>query len=426
MVSGLLSIYAFDEYWDVSSFARYGLLALKNRGDNAVICYSLKTSIECIEASIDELVGKGLEHSSNIVIAGVYNDRASYYIDEAGRVAILLDRESNTNLVRDLVEYIDSNTGINDIMRTLSNSVINPPVLMKKHTGIMLLSNSIVVAWRGPESLSPLALGGYGFDMAIVASETAPIEVVGGNPRAGILPGQLVLLNKYVVKVFGARTTGRVCLLELLYTARPDSVIDGIPIYMFRKKLGEKLAEKLIKEGIGTSIDVVIGVPETALPYALGISQRLGKPLELLFVSTGVKARSMLKNSLMERAIAIHLKMNPVKGVVEGKRVLLVDDSVVSGSTLKTVIQGLRQRLGVEEVHVVIASPPIRLQCPYSLFYFTMNDLISANMESGDMVKYLDADSITWIPIDVFEEVMKSFGVNPCFSCFIDSRGDHA
>lgn len=426
MVSGLLSIYAFDEYWDVSSFMRYGLLALKNRGDSTVICYALKTSVECTEASIDEIMGKGLEYSFSIAIAGVYSDRASYYIDEAGGVAILLDRESNTDLVRDLVEYIGSNTGINDIMRTLSNLATDPPTLMKKHTGVMLLGNDTMIAWRGPGSLSPLALGGYGFDMAIIATETAPIEVVGGNPRASILPGQLVLLNKYVVKVFGARSSGRICLLELLYTARPDSVIDGIPIYLFRKKIGEKLAEKLIKKGIGDNIDVVVGVPETALPYALGISQRLGKPLELLFVSTGVKVRSMLKNSLMERAIAVHLKMNPVKGVVEGKRVLLVDDSVVSGSTLKTVIQGLRQRLGVEEVHVVIASPPLRLQCPHSLFDFTVNDLISANMESEDMVKYLDADSITWIPIDVFEETMKSLGVNPCFSCFIDSRGDHA
>ncbi|MEL9908536.1 MAG: phosphoribosyltransferase family protein [Desulfurococcus sp.] len=426
MVSGLLSIYAFDEYWNVSSFMRYGLLALKNRGDITVICYPLKSSVECTEASIDEIVGKGLEHSFNMVIAGVYNDRASYYIDEASGIAVLLDREPNTNPVRDLVEYIGSNTGINDIVRILSNSAIDPPELMKDHTGVMLLGNDVVVAWRGPRSPSPLALGGYGFDMAIAATETAPIEVMGGNPRTSIPPGQLVLLNKYIVKVFGARTTGRVCLLELLYIARPDSVIDGIPIYLFRKKLGEKLAEELIKKGIGDSIDVVVGVPETALPYALGISQRLGKPLELLFVSTGVKARSMLKNSLMERAIAIHLKMNPVKGVVEGKRVLLVDDSVVSGSTLKTVIQGLRQRLGVEEVHVVIASPPLRLQCPYSLFDFTMNDLISANMESEDMVKYLDADSITWIPIDVFEETMESLGVNPCFSCFISSRGDHA
>ena len=201
--------------------------------------------------------------------------------------------------------------------------------------------------------------------------------------------------------------------MELIYLARPDSIIDGVEVYSFRRELGRVLAKNFEHK-----VDCVVGVPETALPYALGFSEEVGARLELGFVATGARRRSALQLNPLEKIVAIQLKMSPVKSVFRGKRVAVIDDSLVTGSTVKTVVQILRNRVGAKEVHVLIASPPIVGECPYGVLALKREELLAANLDRETTLKYIEADSLTWIPLKAFTEVAKKFGLNMCARCF--------
>jgi len=196
--------------------------------------------------------------------------------------------------------------------------------------------------------------------------------------------------------------------------ARHDSVLDGIDVYSIRKSLGEELGRRFEYD-----VDVVVGVPETAIPYALGFAKVLGKDLEYGFISTGVKVRTAIKGDPLERLIGIQLKLNPVRYVFSGRRVAIVDDSLVRGLTVKSVIQILRNKLGVKEVHVVIGSPKLITNCPYGKEIPPKDELLTANLSDELAVKYVEADSITWLSVDEVSKVFSSSGMNLCTGCFL-------
>jgi amidophosphoribosyltransferase len=198
-----------------------------------------------------------------------------------------------------------------------------------------------------------------------------------------------------------------------LYLARHDAIVDGVSAYEFRKHLGRELAKYLESD-----VDVVVGVPETALPYAIGFAEVINKPFEMAFMATGGRRRSMLFSDPFEKIVSIHLKMNPIRGVLEGKRVALVDDSMVTGSTIKTVSQILRFRVGVPEVHLFIASPPLIMPCPFSVLRLDMKGLLAANLSQSLARDYLEVDSLHWLSKEDVDRVASRFGLKLCGKCF--------
>uniref|UniRef100_A0A7C2ZN51 Amidophosphoribosyltransferase n=1 Tax=Ignisphaera aggregans TaxID=334771 RepID=A0A7C2ZN51_9CREN len=378
-MSGLLAIYAFDEMWSLNSYVRYGLMALQHRGtERYVVCTAANNTECCVGDRIEDVAVRASDHKA---IAAAYSTADGGVHQEtinSTGIALLAEREHKalSELTRELAKALSKNP-YNDVPATLRaySDIDDLPSF------VALSNRGEVLAWRSPSGLTPMVLGGYGFDMTIVSSESTAIDILDADVRKFVSPGELVYQNRFLLKSFNAysNTKPRLCLFELLYLARHDAIVEGVSVYEFRKSLGRELATTFDKD-----VDAVMGVPETAIPYALGLSNAIGKPFELAFVATGSRSRSMLRADPREKLIAIHLKMNPVRSSLEGKRIALVDDSMVTGATAKTVSQILRYRIGVEEIHLLIASPPLVTSCPYNVMKLNIESLLAANLSKDD------------------------------------------
>jgi len=416
-VTGLLAIYAFDDIWRVGKYVYYGLLALQHRGQGAFQVYAL--SNEGIAGGLFKEIRQEVFAELNgwSMIAAAFPDyvdvrKCSYLLKGTDlELAVLLDSSPGAPPAEEVANVIYSKAVGGNLAKAVEEAV---QLLHGVNDLLVMSSLGEVVAYRSTPGLRPLVVGSYGFDMVIVASEAPAVSIVGGEVRRSLSPGELIYITRYLVRSKRIKHCSRcsVCALELVYMARPDAIIDGVEVYAFRRRLGEKLAEVFDKD-----VDVVIGVPETAIPYAIGLAQALGKRFELGFVSTGSRARSALKADPLERLAAIQLKMNPVRGVFVGKKVAIVDDSLVTGATAKTVIQILRNRVGAKEVHLLLASPKIVRECPHGLPLPSREELLAANLDDDLALKYVEADSITWIPTDALESTAEEHGISLCLSC---------
>ena len=416
-MTGLLAIYAFDDIWRVGKYTYYGLLALQHRGQGAFQVYAL--SSEGISGELLKEVKQEVFAKLNgwAMMAAAFPDyvdvsRCSYLLKDTDlELAVLLDSSPKAPSAEEVADAIYSRAAGSN----LAKAVEEVAELLHGVNALLAMSSSgEVVAYRNAPGLRPLVVGSYGFDMVIIASEAPAVSIVGGEVRRSLGPGELIHITRYLVRSKRVRCCSKrsLCALELVYMARPDAVIDGVEVYAFRRRLGEELAKVFDKD-----VDVVIGVTETAIPYAIGLAQALGKKFELGFVSTGSRARSALRADPLDRLAAIQLKMNPVRSVFVGKRVAIVDDSLVTGATAKTVVQILRNRVGAKEVHLLLASPKIVRECPHGLPLPSREELLAANLDDELALKYVEADSITWIPTDALENAAREFGVSLCLTC---------
>lgn len=410
-MTGLLSVLAFESGWGLDRFVGYGLEALSHRGGSRrLVCWRQSGRVACADAGSED--ARGLAESGAVVAAWLDGRRADAQVVEREASVTVSDRPSR--LLPEIAGAVE---------RALSSS--RPREALAEALGAYasadapsfatLTSRGELVVWRSSSGLTPLALGGYGFDMALASSETSAIEMLDADVRRHLLPGEGVYASRRQVRLFrsGAAGDARLCLLELLYTARHDSTVDGVSVYEFRRELGRRLGRYL-----GGPVDVVTGVPETALPYAIGLSQAVGAPFELGFVGTLRRERSMMKESIRERLIAVHLKLNPIRRVFEGRRVAVVDDSMVTGSTLKTVAQLLRYRVGAREVHVLVASPKLAGACPYGVVELDPSSLISAHLGESEIERYLDVDGLAWLREEDVESAARAFRLRLCGACF--------
>jgi len=407
---GILSILAFETGWDLLYFVNYGLTALAHRGgDTKLVCWKHGDNIACGDG---ESSAGGLENSELVVAAWLNEKQLSSYTVE-GRSSITVSDRPSKYLV-ELVEAVE---------RALNSR--KPHLELSKQLSVFteedvpsfatLTTRGELVVWRSSTGLTPLSIGGYGFDMVVASSETSAIEILDADTRKHLSPSEGAYISRRQVRLFksGESLRCRLCLFELLYTARHDSTVDGVSAYEFRKHLGRELGKYL-----NSAVDVVSGVPETALPYAIGLSEVVRAPYELGFIGTAQRSRSMLKEGVREKLISIHLKLNPVKSVFRGKRVAVVDDSMVTGSTLKTVAQILRYRVGARELHVLLASPKLVGACPYGVVKLDPSSLISAQLDCSTIEKYLDVDSVSWLKERDIESAALRFGTRFCCACF--------
>ncbi|MEM0340766.1 MAG: phosphoribosyltransferase family protein [Acidilobaceae archaeon] len=416
----LLSVLAFDDLWDVSPMIRYGLLSLRHRGNERYLtCVTDGSKLSCRwSKSIEGVVERG---RSVAIVAAFPSDSvdSAHAVGAYGEVevAVIASREYRELPV---LAYSIASALSAEATNTLSKleRVLNE---FKDLPSFLAISNrGEIIAHRDALGLTPLVLGGYGFDLAIVASESSAIEILDGEVRRHLEPGEFVFLSRRFVKTKRRDVSPcGLCLFELLYMARHDSVVDGVSVYEFRRTLGARLTKGMKNS---SEVDVVVGVPESAIPYAIGLAEALRKPYDLAFVPT-VRMRSMLKSNPLYKLIAIHLKMNPIRSALEGKRVAIVDDSMVTGATAKTVSQLLRLRIGAKEVHFFVASPPIVNECPYSLLKFNRESLVAANLSSSDIESYLEVDSLTWLSLDDVKKEAESRDLRICSACFTSEAG---
>ncbi len=274
----------------------------------------------------------------------------------------------------------------------------------------IIMTKDCMYAIRDKNGLRPLTIGKVD-DGYCISSETCAFEIVNAKFIRDIQPGEVIRIAQDGVKTFKYtdEVQHKMCAMEYIYFARPDSTIDGINVHSSRKAAGRILAQSDDVEA-----DLVIGVPDSSLSAAIGYSEASGLPYELGLIKNRYVGRTFIQPTQRQRERGVRMKLSAISAIVSGKRVVMIDDSIVRGTTSKRIVQLLKEA-GATEVHVRIASAPIISPCFYGVDTSTYEELISARMDLEQLREFIGADTLKFMSIEQMELAM---GKNLCVSCF--------
>jgi amidophosphoribosyltransferase len=280
---------------------------------------------------------------------------------------------------------------------------------------LIFLTPSYMVAARDPNGFRPLCIGRMG-NAWMVASETCAFDLTGGTFVREVEPGEVVYISKTGIRstriVPASEARPHYCIFEHVYFARPDSFIFGDSVYLVRKRLGERLAKDAPADA-----DIVIAIPEGGNSAAIGYSHASGLPIETGFIYNRYVGRTFIKPDPSDRAAAVKLKLNVVKEVVRGKRLVVVDDSVVRGTTCRAKMALLREA-GAKEVHFRITCPPHRHACYYGIDFPQKKELLAANHDLNEIRDFLKVDSVTYNTLEGMLSCVSNPPEHYCHACF--------
>ncbi|MCQ4085143.1 amidophosphoribosyltransferase [Streptomyces sp. RB6PN25] len=277
---------------------------------------------------------------------------------------------------------------------------------------LVFMDEHTLYAARDPQGIRPLVLGRLERGW-VVASETAALDIVGASFIREVEPGEMVAVDENGLRssrFAEARPKG--CVFEYVYLARPDTDIAGRNVYLSRVEMGRRLAKEAPVEA-----DLVIPTPESGTPAAVGYAEASGIPYGSGLVKNSYVGRTFIQPSQTIRQLGIRLKLNPLKEVIRGKRLVVVDDSIVRGNTQRALVRMLREA-GAAEVHVRISSPPIKWPCFFGIDFATRAELIANGLSVEEIGKSLGADSLAYISIDAMVEATTIAKPNLCRACF--------
>ncbi|WP_202404986.1 amidophosphoribosyltransferase [Shimazuella alba] len=283
---------------------------------------------------------------------------------------------------------------------------------------LLILTNEQLFVAQDPHALRPLAIGKLG-DSYVFSSETCAFDTIGATFIREIEPGELLVVtqdNEMCVTRFSEPKETSICSFEYIYFARPDSDISGINVHTARKRLGRQLAKEAFAE-----VDVITGVPDSSTSAAIGFAEATGIPYELGLIKNRYVGRTFIQPSQELREQGVKMKLSAVRKVVEGKRVVMVDDSIVRGTTSRRIVNLLREA-GATEVHVRISSPPVKNPCFYGIDTANRDQLIASNHSVDEICKLINADSLAFLSAEGMIEAIgrpsneKNRG--HCVACF--------
>ncbi len=278
---------------------------------------------------------------------------------------------------------------------------------------MVFLHGDDLIAVRDPKGFRPLYLGQKD-GLTVFVSETCALDLLGMENIREVTPGEMVIVNDQGVtsRRFSPASTGASCIFEFIYFARPDSEIFGRSVYQMRQKIGQRLASL-----DPVQADVVIPVPDSGNAAALGYARAKGIPFEMGLTRNHFAGRSFTLPSQAAREFAVRMKLNPVNFIVKGKSVILVDDSLVRGTTSKRIVKLVREA-GAREVHVRLSSPEIKYPCFYGIDIPTREELISNRLNPEQLAQELGADSVLFLPLDELKSCAEPGSQNYCYACF--------
>lgn len=294
---------------------------------------------------------------------------------------------------------------------SIEQAIQNVSKQLKGGFALAILSPQKLIGVRDPFGLKPLCLGkkedGY-----ILSSESAAIDAIGGTFIQDIKPGEMVVISKDGIEFIQWMQPKQCahCIFEYIYFAKLDSVMDGIPIYDARIRGGMALAKRYYVDA-----DVVTGVPESGITSAVGYAMASKIPFQLAFAKNSYVGRTFIKPTQQERISSVQLKLNVLKSVVKDKRIVLIDDSIVRGTTIQNLIMMLKEA-GAKEVHVRISSPPFLYPCFYGTDVPDNSQLIATKMNKEEICKQIGADSLEYMHIDDLKEMTLDLPL--CKACF--------
>ena len=279
---------------------------------------------------------------------------------------------------------------------------------------LVIMTENELIGVRDPHGFRPLSLGKLG-DAWVLASETCAFDLIQAKFVRDIEPGEMVIINKDGVRsiqAFPEQKRRAFCIFEYVYFARPDSSIGGHNVYKVRVEMGRQLALEY-----PIPADIVVPVPDSGNCAALGYSQQSGIPFEMAFVRNHYVGRSFLQPSQLIRDFNVRVKLNLVTDLVKGKRVIIVDDSIVRGTTCKTRVNNLKEA-GAKEVHVLVSCPPHMNPCVYGIDFPDRNKLMAANYSIDEIRRYLNADTLGYLSQDGLVKATGSPKSAFCMACY--------
>lgn len=276
---------------------------------------------------------------------------------------------------------------------------------------LLFLTTEQLIAVRDPYGFRPLSLGRLK-DAWVFASEGPAFELIGAEFVRDLEPGEMVVVSESGIQSLFPFVAGKrhMCIFEYVYFARPDSKLGGISVYEARKRLGKTLASEAPIDA-----DVVVPVPDSGVAAALGFSQASGIPFELGLIRSHYVGRTFIEPQSSIRHFGVRLKLSPVREVLEGKRVVVVDDSIVRGTTSRKIVKLLRDA-GAKEVHLRISAPPTRWPCFYGIDTPSRTELIASNHTVEEIARYITCDSLGYLSLEGLHAAISGTGY--CNACF--------
>jgi len=337
-----------------------------------------------------------LAHNGNLTNAGML--RAAYEADGS-----IFQTSSDTEIIAHLMARSGA-AGVREALLCALDRV-------EGAYSLAVQSADRIFVCRDPHGIRPLVLGQL--DGALVAaSETCALDAIGATPLRSLQPGEVAELGPDGLRVVRRAPSpgGHLCLFEFMYLARPDSDLQGRNVHLVRKEMGRRLARQAPVEA-----DVVVGVPDSGISAAVGYAEEAAVPYELGLIKNRYVGRTFIQPTQTLREAGVRMKLNPVPAVLAGRRVVLVEDSIVRGTTSRHLV-GLVRRAGAREVHLRVASPPFVHPCYYGIDIPTAEQLLAPGRSPEDMARLLGADSLAFLDLGAAEEAAGGGGF--CTACF--------
>ncbi|KAF0133402.1 MAG: amidophosphoribosyltransferase [Candidatus Saganbacteria bacterium] len=439
---GVFGIYSFK---DDSPFrdVYYGLFALQHRGqESAGIAVSNLEDVKVQkgmglvnqvfnEQSINQLHGKiaiGHVRYSTTGSSNIENAQPILINSKYGPVALA----HNGNLINtedlrcELKERGLSFIGTSDseliaaLISTSDKSDIESAIIdmlnkIKGAYSLVILTKDSLIALRDPNGIRPLSIGKTE-NAYVFSSETCGFDIIGAHFIRDINNGELVIIkdNEMRSRIFSNDSREALCIFEFIYFARPDSIIHGRSLYESRVNMGKYLAKEH-----PVRADLVIPVPESGIPAAIGYADESGIPYGEGLIKNRYVGRTFIEPNQEMRSLGVRIKLNPIQDAVRGKKVIVVDDSIVRGTTSRQIVKLLKEA-GASEVHMRVSSPKILNPCYYGIDTATRAELIAANLSLEGIAKYLDVDSLGYLSLNNLVKAVALPEKRFCLACFND------
>ncbi|MDJ1182518.1 amidophosphoribosyltransferase [Roseofilum casamattae] len=273
-----------------------------------------------------------------------------------------------------------------------------------------------IMGVRDPHGIRPLVIGTLGQNPCryVLASETCALDIIGAEYLRDVEPGELVWITDDGLASFHwtQKPQRKLCIFEMIYFSRPDSVVEEETIYSYRKRLGHYLARESPAD-----VDLIIGVPDSGIPAAIGFSEASGIPYAEGLIKNRYVGRTFIQPTQAMRESGIRMKLNPLKDVLSGKRVILVDDSIVRGTTSRKLVKAVRDA-GATEVHMRISSPPVTHPCFYGIDTDNQDQLIAATKSVTEIAEQIGVDSLTYLSWEAMHQATGEHQNHFCSACF--------
>ena len=318
----------------------------------------------------------------------------------------------NTTSDTEVIAYIIARERLK--VGSIEEAVMNTMKYIKGAYSLLIMSSQKLIAVRDPQGFRPLCIGKLDKDI-VFSSESCALDIMGAEFERDVKPGEVIVVTNNEMKSYDCKDgqNDGLCIFEYIYFARPDSTIDGINVHRFREEVGKYLAMQAPVEA-----DFVAGVPDSGLDSALGYSKQSKIPYDMAFIKSKYIGRTFIQSTQTKRKSQVVLKLNPIKTTVAGKRIVLVDDSIVRGTTITRLIKILR-RAGAKEIHLRIASPKFVGICYFGTDVAKKDELIAVGKTTEEICKEIGADSLEYLSLENLRKIAKeSYRTGFCEGCF--------